>query len=223
MPALPAVARVVRVDVAFSIPGDNNAEFRKFLQYTGVLTAGDAQTWVSAIHAAFNTRMAGQLYTGCTLKQTTLTDLSSSSAAQAFDATPHAMANANTSLPSGLAMVIKARIARRYRGGHPKTYLPGVPNALLVGGNQWSAAGMAGIIAAWNLWISDCLTSVPIAAAPATEVNVSYYEGFVATPTPSGRYRNIPRLRPGGPVVDVILGHAINSTAASQRRRNETP
>jgi hypothetical protein len=132
------------------------------------------------------------------------------------------MANANTSLPSGLAMVIKARIARRYRGGHPKTYLMGIPNAGLVGGNQWSAGTMAGVIAAWNLWISDCLTSVPLAAAPATEVNVSYYAGFHSVQLPSGRWTNIPTLR-GTPHVDSVLGHSINSTAASQRRRNETP
>jgi len=222
MPALPPVSHVVRVDVLFSLPGDPNAEFRKFFQYTGALSAADAQAWVSAIHAAFNTRMAGQLYAGVTLKQTTLTDLSSVSAAQAIDATPHAMANANTSLPSGLAMVIKDRIARRYRGGHPKTYLPGVPNANLVGGNQWAAGGMAGIIAAWNLWVSDCLTSVPVAAAPAFEVSVSYYQGFTAHQLPSGRWRNVPTLR-GTPVVDLVLAHSVNSTAASQRRRNETP
>ncbi len=222
MPALPPVANVVRVDVLFSLPGDPNAEFRKFFHYVGALSQADAQAWVSAIHAAFNTRMASQLYAGVTQKQTTLTDLTSASAPQALDATPHAMANANTSLPSGLAMVIKDRIARRYRGGHPKTYLPGIPNANLVGGNQWSAGGMAGVLAAWNLWISDCLNAVPALAAPASEVNVSWYQGFHVVVLPSQRTRNVPTLRPV-PVVDTILAHSINSTAASQRRRNETP
>ena len=53
------------------------------------------------------------------------------------------------------------------------------------------------------------------------QVNVSYYEGFeVVTDLRTGRSRDVPQLRPGGPAVDKITGFSINPKLGSQRRRN---
>jgi hypothetical protein len=52
-------------------------------------------------------------------------------------------------------------------------------------------------------------------------VNVSYYAGYNAPTTgPSGRVKQSLKLRPGGPVVDVITGTSMPARIGTQRRRN---
>lgn len=65
------------------------------------------------------------------------------------------------------------------------------------------------------------LTHTPSTLRLINQVNVSYYEGFeVVTDPVTGRSRNVPQLRPGGPVVDKITGFSINPKLGSQRLRN---
>jgi len=220
MPALPAVASVVRMDFKFTIAAGAPAQFRRFFKYVGVLSQADAQTWVNAADAAWAARMLTDFANTETLNSVLLTDLTSNTAAQAIAATPHASTNGAAAVPNGVAVVIKDKIARRYRGGHPRTYLPAMVNTHLATPDTWDATFLAGLLVDWNNFISDILNAVPVAAAPATEVNVSYFSGFHNVTFPSGRIRAVP-LQRVTPVVDTILGHSINPKVASQRRRNE--
>jgi len=223
MPALPAVSKVVRMDFHLTQASDTNVQFRKFFAYAGVLSQNDAATWATAARTSFGAHIAPSLVTGCNLILTVLTDLTSATAAQAQDATAANGANGTDNLPTGVAMIIKSKIARRYRGGHPKVYLPGMRQTNVTSSNLWNTTFTSGFITLWNSFISDILTNVPAAAAPATEVNVSYFLGFHNVTNPiSGRSRAVPTLRVT-PVVDTILSHSINPVPASQRRRNENP
>jgi hypothetical protein len=201
---------------------DANEQIRCFFQYTGALSQADAQTWVTAMNAAWGTRWSPQQTTFCTLTNVVLTDLTSATAAQANDATARVGTNGTSPAPLGAAIIIKRRIARRYRGGHSKVYIPGASIVSMGTNNQWVGASLTAFLAAWNNLISDILTAVPVAAAPAFEVSVSYFQGFHNVTFPSGRIRPVPTLR-GSPLIDLVLGHAVNPVVASQRRRNETP
>lgn len=223
MPVLPNVPKVCRIDMHFALPNDPNAQFRKFFQYGGVLSTADAQTWITAIAAAYATRMAAIISNQVSENLAVLTDLSSTSAAQAQDSTVRAMTNANPIGGNGTAVIIKDKIARRYRGGHPRTYIPGWPIANMGTAGQWGTAAQALLLTDWNAWIADIIAAVPAAAAPATEVSVSYFQGFTVVTPVGRRAKNVPSLRVGGPVIDAVLSHAVVPVPGSQRRRNETP
>jgi len=223
MPALPPVSKVVRMDFHFTEASDANVQIRKFFEYAGVLSQADAQAWASAASTSMGAHITPSLVTGCNLVNTVLTDLSSSSAPQAQDATAHNGANGTDNLPTGVALIIKAKVARRYRGGHPKVYLPGMRQTNVTSSNLWNTTFTASFLTLWNSFVSDILTNVPAAAAPATEVNVSYFQGFTNVTNPiTGRQRSVPKLRVS-PVVDTVLAHSVNPVPASQRRRNENP
>jgi len=83
-----------------------------------------------------------------------------------------------------------------------------------------TAAQIGFILAGYNAFVSAALGHVPVAAAPATEVNVSFFQGFHNVTFPSGRQRAVPTIRVA-PVVDTVIAHAVNPKVASQRRRNQ--
>jgi len=219
MPILPPVAKVVRFDWLMLMPGSTNAQFRKFFQYGGALSLADAQTWVAAARAAWTAQLAALTNTNTSLVLTKLTDLSSATSPQTIDGTTVAGTAALAAAPNGMAVVVQDKIARRYRGGHPRTYYPASSAADLVNGDQYTAAFLASFLTNWNAFISAILTNIPVAAAPGTEVNVSYFTGFTVVTAVGRRAKNVPNLR-GAPLVDGIQSHSMNPKPASQRRRN---
>lgn len=219
MPSLPNVAKVVRCDWHFSLGSDNNAQVRAFFQYGGALSQADAATWVGSMATAWVNRMIPNQTNNLSLLSTVLTDLTGPAAAQAISSTTATGAIADSVVPAGTALVIKRRVGRRFRGGHPRMYIPALSNGNLATAQTWAAAFLTTMVTAYNNLVSDILNAVPVAAAPASEVQVSYFQGFTNKTFPSGRTRPVPSPRPAA-VVDLVLSHSANSKVASQRRRN---
>lgn len=221
MVTLPSVPRTVRVDFHESFQSNANIQNRLFFQYVGALSQADAQTWVNSMAAAWVARILPNQVTAVSLISTVLTDLTSVTAPQATSLTTGSGAVALAGLQAAdVALIIKRRVGRRYRGGHSRIYLVGCSNTQLATAETWAAAFQTTIGTAFNNLISDILTAVPVAAAPATEVNVSYFQGFTNPPAlPGKRQRSQPTLRPA-PLIDLVLSHSVNPHVGSQRRRN---
>lgn len=220
MPALPAVAKVVRVDHHWSAEADTNIQIRNFFQYAGTLSLADAQTWVNNIATAMALFTVNQLAPGVVLNLTTLTDLTSASAAQVSSSTSGTGTNGTTLLSEGTALVFKHRISRRYRGGHSRVYMPGQPAAQLGTNGLWTPASLASNLAQYNIYIASCVSAGnPAAIGAILHVNVSYFSGFTNKTFPSGRVHAVatPRVTP---LVDTIISVSMNNIPASQRRRN---
>lgn len=220
MPALPPVSKVVRVDHHFSDGGNPNVQIRNFFQYAGTLSTTDAATWLSNMITGLGTFMASFSQPTLTLVLSELTDLTSTSAAQVLNSTGTAGGAGAAPLTAGVALVIKKKIARRYRGGHPRVYLPGMSTTYLTSPIQWNSTSLANIVAGWTTFIAACTANTnPAAIGAITEVNVSYFSGFTNKTFPSGRTHPVASQRVT-PVVDAVIGHVGNSIPASQRRRN---
>lgn len=219
MPPLPSVSKVVRVDHHFTLAGDANAQVRMFFQYGGVLSQADALTWANAIATSWGAHMMAQLSNALSLTSTVLTDLSSASAPQAISTTSSTGSLAGVATSGATAIVMKKKIARRYRGGHPRMYIPGPSSGQLATEQTWAAGYIASVNTAFAAYVSDALTNVPAAAAPATEVNVSFFSGFTNKTFPSGRTHPVPTARVT-PLVDVIIANTMNPRPANQRRRS---
>lgn len=221
MTALPAVSKVVRLDLHMSQAADSNIQVREFFQFAGALSTADAVTWLGNIVTAWGTLMTGALSNTLTLNLSELTDLTSSSAAQVQSSTSHTGANANPPNSAGVALVIRKHIARRYRGGHPRIYIPGTAANWLSTATLWDPTELGTVVGLYTTFINACIANTnPAAIGAITHVNVSFYLGFTNHTFPSGRVKAIPTPR-ATPVVDQITGVVGNPKPASQRRRNE--
>lgn len=225
MPALPPVNKVVRIDNHFKVDADTNAMWRVFYSYSGALSFTDAFTWCSAI---FNAWGAGGSFKALTSATTTqyraeLTDLTSTTAAQAIINGSVTGTAGGSALPAGTALVISFEIGRRYRGGKPRIYLPGIPLANLNTSQTWAPSTLTNFLNAYNVWAAAVVAGAPVAVGTPVPVNVSYFQGFTNVTFPSGRIRPVPKLRSGGPITDIISAGRVNPNVASQRRRNLQP
>lgn len=220
MPVLPNVTRVFRVDIAQAFGSNTAIRNRIFFQYSGALSTTDATTVLTTIRNAWNTNLAGALVSGQSATSFTLTDLSNPSAPQVVNSTASAGTNAGTALPAGVALVTKFKLARRYRGGHPRVYIVGFTTANVATVETWSAALISAWTADWQAFINACVLAPPAAVGTLIHVNVSYFSGFTNVTFPSGRIRPRPTLRVT-PIVDAVIGYSVNPKIASQRRRNQ--
>lgn len=220
MGALPAVPKTVRVDHHFSDGGNTNVQIRNFFQYAGALSVADAQTWLNNIVTGLGVFMTTFSQPTLVLVLSQLTDLTSASSAQVVSSTGFTGGASASQLPAGVCMVIKKKIARRYRGGHPRVYLPGMAEASLSTPILWNPTSAANVLAAYVTWMAACTANTnPAAIGAITEVNVSYFQSFTNKTFPSGRTHPVPTPRVN-PLVDAVTGHAVNPIPASQRRRN---
>jgi hypothetical protein len=218
VPPLPAVPRVVRLQLHATFGGDTNVLNRFFFQYQGALSLADAQTWLNAMVTRWLADWVTNLTTPYSHHDADLTDLSTASSPQVFNSVAGAGVNAPPTLSADSAMVIKHRIARRYRGGHSRSYLTGHQAASLSGPNTWSAGNITAYGGFFNTWITHVLADTPVAAAPAVQVNVSFFSGFTNKTFPSGRIHPVPTPRLV-PIVDAVIANTVNPKVGSQRRR----
>lgn len=223
MGALPAVAKAVRLDLHFSEATDPNIQIREFFTYSGALSATDAATWLANIVSAMGTFMTANVSNKLSLVLSELTDLTSNTSPQTQNSTGHTGGSGTAPVPAGVALVIKKTILRRYRGGHPRVYLPGMPNSGLASAAAWDPTFLGNVVGAYTTFIAACVANTnPAAIGTITHVNISYFSGFTNHTYPSGRVKPIPNPR-AVPVVDTITNLIGNPVPGSQRRRNEQP
>jgi hypothetical protein len=219
MPALPPVSKVIRVDLLGALTGNPSARNRIFIQYAGTLSIADLTTWLGTVATKWGTRFNAILSSDFTLNNVLGTDLSSASAPQVAVSTTQTGTSAAAPLTGGSALVIRFKISRRYRGGHPRFYFGGLPGGMLSNSGLWIGANLTAFVNAFSGFITDIETAPPAAMGALTHVNVSYFAGFTNKTFPSGRVHPVATLR-GSPTVDPIIAYSGNPLAASQRRRN---
>jgi hypothetical protein len=221
MPALPSPGKVIRCDLFQTIGSNTRVKNRVYFSYTGAgPNVTDLNTLATTISAAWNTNMVPQQNTGCTLTSIMLTDLASASGAQTVVSTSRVGTLAGTALNAGVAMVLKEKIARRYRGGHPRYYHAGRVVADLATSTQWVAANVTALVTAFQAFIAACIVTPPTNIGTMANVNVSYFAGFTNRTNSAGRTFPRPNVR-ATPTVDTVTSYAGNNTVGSQRRRNQ--
>jgi hypothetical protein len=222
MPPLPPVTDPACLRVEFRIADDASidAGSRFFLSYTGTAPSeSDLNTLATAVATIWQTYLAGALASDESLRSVTITDLSSDTGNVGAWEGDFAGTAEHPSNPAGVCMVMNHSVSRRYRGGRPRTYLRTGTAQDLTGTNEWASAALTDTLAAWEAWIAGILATTGIGISLTNIVNVSYYEGFTVFTTPSGRVKNLPTLRTGGPHVDPVTSTTPAAKLGSQRRR----
>lgn len=218
MPPLPVVAGVARYDFLQKVGDDLHVLNRIFMSCTSGFTFAAAALEAGHAATAWGSTIAGWQTTDVALEEVTVTDLNSMSGAVGSVGSTVVGGQTPPAVPGSVALVVDHQIARRYRGGKPKTFVAGVRAQFLHNEQEWDGTFIAGTGATWDAFIADIVTGTHIAATE--QVSVSYYEGFTVVISPTtGRARNVAKLRVGGPVTDPILASNGNVRPGSQRRR----
>jgi hypothetical protein len=224
MPPLPPIASVVRVQLKHTVGDDLDALDRIYMSYTGMApTTADMVAFVSSVGTAWATHLQAFAGGWVTLTEVLAQDLSSDTAAVAQEAVSLTGTRAGADLPAGVAVLINFGIARRYRGGKPRVYVPYFTDSDVLTPQTWSATSVANLQAAFQAFIAEIVAAVWAGGGPMAQTSVSYYEGSEAITSGSGSYirgktKSLPK--PGGPVAYAVTNVLVSSVPSSQRRRN---
>lgn len=206
MPPLPLVPGVIKMTIG-GVYHDTQWLNVYHVDYTGSApSSATLLSYLTAFASTVATAYSGEMSVDNEITEFTAIDLSTNTPGFASYAVSVFGTRTGDFNPASVAMVVSHEIARRYRGGHPRTYLP------------WGTAGTfaSGSTKDWDpAFVTNCqsvFAGLVGAFTGITEggttfnnmVNVSYRSG------------NAPRVTP---VVDVVTSHIVRSRICSQRRR----
>lgn len=222
MPPLPPPGKVIRVEFKVGTNASVEAGSRFFVTYTGgPCSAGDLNTFASDVATNWGVEIAPFVFTTEALHGVTCTDLATDVGAEGTWTGDIAGTDANgAELPANAAAVVNHHIARRYRGGRPRTYLRAGTTASLATGstNEWSTTFQNSLLTAWSAWVTYVGGRSYASFTVDGEANVSWFSGNTVFTTPTGRARNIPVKR-AVPLLDPIVGSVVAAKVGSQRKR----
>lgn len=120
---------------------------------TGTQVAGLAHSFL----ADYNTSLMPGRSTACQTAQCICQwNDGSGGMVEGADATPAPGDQAGSFLSAQVALIISWRLAVRYRGGHPRSYLAGWPTTALLAANNWQS----GVVTATQTRVSTFLTNI---------------------------------------------------------------
>ena len=227
MPPLPAQPSTLAVELKHTYSNDTDVQVKQFWQYAGTApTDAELNTFSSAVEAAWASHVAPLSSSDVVLVEVVSTDLTSDTASRGTWTGSTAGSVGTAPLSAQDCFLQGFTVARRYRGGKPRSYWPLGVAADLLDPQHWTSGFLSSVetgLAAYATAIEGAGWS---GAGSIVQVNVSYYNGFkiVGGPYPL-RTRNIPLVRgsgaPAGPVIppDVITGATYSPLLATQRRR----
>lgn len=215
LPASPCV----RVALDYTKTDGTLAGSRFYLSYTGSApTAANCATLATDVATEWNTTFGTMVNPEFALTEVDVLDIATEVGASGNWQGSHAGQNAGSTPPGFVAVNIQFVIARRYRGGKPRMYLPPGIDTNMSGPDMWSPtfAGDA-VTQAQNFF--GYLHGLSIGAMGVLQhVNVSYYKGFKNFTNSSGREYAAPTYRDTA-TVDPVTGYIGRQLVSSQRRR----
>ncbi len=220
MPALPDVAKVLKVAVIWSDGINTDIVTRFYLQYTGAApSAAELNTFCIAVKDQVVTNFNFAINAAYTLGRVHAIDLSSPSGAEGNWSGGVPGTGTLTPLGADMAVVISYEISRRYRGGHPRGYWPFGQSGDLEDPQRWSTDLTTAVQTNVLLFFPALAAAVWSGGGTLQQVNVSYFLGFTVVTNPTThRARNVPTVR-ATPVVDAVTSYVTRTHVGTQRRR----
>jgi hypothetical protein len=195
VPALPVAPGVIKVQLLWEV-GDKDAENVLHFTFSGGAPASD--TFVNNVAAAMVDNVSGLIalwapstvFTGCKV-----TDLSSDTAPFFEVAASAAGTREGTILAAQVAQLVDYPINRRYRGGHPRSYLPWLTAADLDTAQTWTTGSLTDV---QNNWVDNVIENLigeeGGGNAVSAFVSLSYYTDKMLRTTPLTDTINIPGI-----------------------------
>ncbi len=221
-PPLPA-SPCVRVRLDYTNSDTSEAGSRFYLGYSGSApSAANCVTLATDIKAAWATNMASLVSFLWGLTEVDVLDIATDSGASGTWTGNEAGTIDDTLIPSSAAGNVEFQIARRYRGGKPRMFVPSACGPQLADAGHWTDDYVTALTTGVTAFMAEIEALTIGAMGVLTHVNLSYYKGFTNIINSSGRERAVPTYRDAA-LLDTITGYAGKKLVGSQkRRRNAT-
>jgi hypothetical protein len=184
---------------------------------------GDAWTQANitllatTVNTAWGTRIAPLAHSEVILQNVEATDIGQ--VAPAFGSSSTAKPGTSTlgtPLTTATCMVVSRHISRRYRGGHPRIYLPIGVSGDVQTQDSWTQAFVTQSQQAWANLVSDVRTGIPaIGGNQVSEVIPAYTYTLVDDPI----HHKWHRTRTGLLNTFIVQSYEARQTFGTQRRR----
>lgn len=178
-----------------------------YLQLTGSgIIVNDLQSVANQIDTLWNTNIAPKVPTTVTMTNISVVFIPSVGNETRYDGSySRAGTNGNTQVADASACyVVRWAISAYYRGGHPRTYMPGVSTADVTNGSAIGGASASNIATAWNT-IRNALNSF-------TTTNITGIVMGTLSFQTGNAWRATPLFRP-------FTSVSVSNLLGSQRRR----
>lgn len=204
MPPLPAANKVLRGAFRSTVEGQDNLNILH-LEYNG---AGNNQADLDTLAtnwAGFIKTMVQSLQSvDCVYHELTVVDLTSSTALTSTVPVTGTGSHSGGASPASMACCISWHVHRRYRGGHPRTYVGGLPITTLSTERSFSATFVALAKGNAAAYLANFAFASGGAYGVINAVSLSYFSGGAVRVTP---------------ITDQLIGSDVNARPDSQRRR----
>jgi hypothetical protein len=221
MPALPDHPAVLRIDWLLYVASDLSARCRSHLTYTGTApTNAVCVAYATALRTLWVAEILPYTSTDNGILGVKVTDLTSPTAGVGEFLSTTGGGDANAANAAEVCVLVNEPIARRYRGGKPRLYIPAGTSADLVNPQLWSNTFISNFQASLDALYADMKALSISGTIAADVVSVSDYLGFTAVTNPiTGRTRDVPKVRAVAIAPDIISALDMNPKPGSQRRR----
>ena len=153
--------------------------------YTGTApTASFLNTVAAAISTAWGTSYKAQLSSSVVLTSVIITDLASALGAQGISSPGTAGTNANAAAGGNSAVLVTYPSSIRYRGGHPRSYLPPPPANQLATTSTISSTYITAVTTAWNAVLAPLFGTSGGGTTMAGQCAISYVTAKAPRTTP---------------------------------------
>lgn len=201
---LPDVPSVIRMAFEHHLGDAKMTNVLHFLYGGGPLTQTDLDFLANFAASEWTTDILAGMSNAVIFDQLVAQDLTSRTSPVSVITSGAHSSLTGAGAPLNSALVISHHIARRYRGGHPRTYIGGLRQVDVNDPTHWTSAIVAGYQTAWNTFIGNVVGSTHGGHAILEYVNVSYFSAGALRVTP---------------VVDDVLSSLVKSGLGTQRRR----
>lgn len=209
----------VRVRLDYTNTDGFLAGSRFYLSYDGSAPSGaNCATLASDIAAAWETHLSTSINAEWTLTEIDVLDIATLYGLSGQWTGSNAGAGSGAGVPAQCAINVEYNIARRYRGGKPRMFLPGGSASQLEDAGHWLGSFVTDINTVFAAFMAEIAGLSIGSMGTLAHVNLSYYYGFTNHPNSSGRERAIPTYRAAA-LVDTISGYSCKARLGSQRRR----
>lgn len=204
---LPTVQNVAKIRLLGTLNAANWANVIH-IRYGAISPSpADMLTVATAVRTAWTTNIAPRVSTSVLLSTVEVTDLASRTGGQGVDSVGSVGTRAGTPTANSVAICASLKIQRRFRGGHPRMYLPGAVQADITAGRSWDPTYRSGTETALRAF-RTALNAITAGSSTWTWVAVGYYHKVGG----ANAYK-VP------PDVDTIQDVVLHTRIDSMRRR----
>ena len=224
MPVPPDHPGVLRIKHNWNVGSDLSVGTTLHFTYTGTAPSNAVCATIAAdCYALAVTNLVPLLCDDNYLTGVDVTDLTSPSSGNGVHVASQVGTRAGLPLPAATCVLINYGLDRRYRGGHPRSYVPAFTVNDIDTEQSWEGGSLTAFIPAWTDFIESAVGSMWAGGGTPTNVNVSYFDRFTAVQNPiTLRWRNVPKVRTT-PVVDTVATISANPAPCFQTRRGLIP